>query len=161
MFACVCVLGKVNGGNTAASYKQNEWTCTNRVTRAIHFFVLPLPTSFWNGSLHDDRPVSIRYSKRSHRIFVVPNWVYSSKWHSKCLPILQSIGLIILKRCGFLSKRKKKKKTEKNIFFLVGDFKVVNFVCTQTKSMCSTLKSIEFLNATTTTTTLPKAIAHR
>lgn len=52
--------------------KQNEWTCTNRVTRAIHFR-FSLPTSFSNGSLHDDRPVSIRYSKRSQRIFVVPN----------------------------------------------------------------------------------------
>lgn len=67
------VFGWVNGGNTAAK-QQTKWINVYEPYYARYSFSFSLPTSFSNGSLHDDRPVSIRYSKRSQRIFVVPNW---------------------------------------------------------------------------------------
>lgn len=52
---------------------QTKWINVYKPYYARYSFSFSLPTSFSNGSLHDDRPVSIRYSKRSQRIFVVPN----------------------------------------------------------------------------------------
>lgn len=66
-----------------AANKQNEWTCVCEPYYALYSVALlshslslcvfsildfSLPTSFSSGSLHDDRPVSIRSSKRSHWI---------------------------------------------------------------------------------------------
>lgn len=102
--------------------KTNERVCTNRITRSIHFlfslslcvslsvfirYDFSLPTSFSSGSLHDDRPVSIRSSKRSHWILYSSSFTVEfvrqtnkiqharthtvQSWaHSRCSPILQS-----------------------------------------------------------------------
>lgn len=120
-------------GNTAAA-KGSQQTkrvnvCVRTVLRALFscsslilsfslcVFILDfsLPTSFSSGSLHDDRPVSIRSSKRSHWIlhssslFPLKREANSTRYssththtqfkvgHSRCSPILQSTfnGIVV------------------------------------------------------------------
>lgn len=104
VYECVCVnvFGWVNGGNTAAE-QQTKRMNVYKPYYARYSFSFSLPTSFSNGSLYDDRPVSIRSSKRSQRISVVPNWAQFKLGISNVHPFLQTFGLNILKRWVFLT----------------------------------------------------------